>query len=141
MPDKPLSKYLRTFLEYLEIEKGRSPLTIRNYEFYLQRFLDWAKDPVPSALNSDDLHEYRLYLNRLETSRGEGLKKSTQNYHLIALRSFLKYLARNDIKTMAPEKIELARQGSREPSFLEALDLERLLDAPSKTDSPEILKL
>lgn len=141
MADKPLSKYLRTFLEYLEIEKGRSSLTIRNYEFYLQRFLDWAKDPVPSAINSDDLHEYRLYLNRLETSRGEGLKKSTQNYHLIALRSFLKYLARNDIKTMAPEKIELARQGSREPSFLEALDLERLLDAPSKTDAPEILKL
>jgi site-specific recombinase XerD len=141
MADKSLSKYLRTFLEYLEIEKGRSQLTVRNYAFYLQRFIDWAKDPVPSAINSEDLHEYRLYLNRLVTNRGGALKKSTQNYHLIALRSFLKYLARNDIKTMAPEKIELAKQGSREPSFLESLDLERLLDAPSKTDAPEILKL
>ncbi|MEI7512495.1 MAG: site-specific tyrosine recombinase/integron integrase [Candidatus Uhrbacteria bacterium] len=135
-----LSSHLRTFLEYLEIEKGRSPLTVRNYEFYLQRFITWAKDPDAASINQDDIHNYRLFLNRLE-SRGEGtLKKSTQNYHLIALRSFLKFLARRDIKTMAPEKIELAKQGSRDVSFLDATDLQRLLEAPERSELSPIVK-
>jgi len=117
-------------------------MTIRNYEFYLQRFIDWAKDPNPDEIGSDTIHQYRLYLNRLE-GRNEDtqLKKSTQNYHLIALRSFLKYLARNDIATLASEKIELAKQGSRDVAFLDATDLARLLDAPLKIDAPEIIKL
>lgn len=137
---KKLSAYLRLFLEYLEIEKGRSPLTIRNYEFYLQRFIEWAKDPVVSDLDSETVRQFRLYLNRLEDPHRGALKKSTQNYHLIALRSFLKYLARQDVATLAPDKIELAKQGSREPSFLDARDLERLLDAPTQGDAPKILK-
>lgn len=140
MADKKLSSYLRPFLEYLEIEKGRSPLTIRNYEFYLQRFIDWAKDPVLKDVDSECVRQFRLYLNRLEDPRRGALKKSTQNYHLIALRSFLKYLARHDVETLAPEKIELARQSSREPSFLEAADLMRLLEAPTASDAPDILK-
>lgn len=138
---KKLSGHLRFFLEYLEIEKGRSPLTIRNYEFYLQRFLDWAKDPTPEDVDSELVRQYRLYLNRLEDPKRGPLKKSTQNYHLIALRSFLKYLARHDVESMAPEKIELAKQGSREPAFLDAIDLERLLEAPSKSNASDILKL
>ncbi|MDP3793889.1 MAG: site-specific integrase, partial [Candidatus Uhrbacteria bacterium] len=98
-----LSSHLRTFLEYMEVEKGRSMLTVRNYEFYLQRFLTWAKDPDADQIDQDMIHKYRLYLNRL-ASRNEGtLKKSTQNYHLIALRSFLKFLARRDVKTLSPE--------------------------------------
>lgn len=141
MAEKKLSTYLRRFLEYLEIEKGRSPLTIRNYEFYLQRFLNWAKDPVPRLVDMEMVREYRLYLNRLEDPQRGPLKKSTQNYHLIALRSFLKYLARHDVESMAPEKIELAKQGSPEPSFLDGIDLERLLEAPAKSDVSEILKL
>lgn len=140
MPEQKLSHYLRRFLEYLEIEKGRSQLTVRNYEFYLQRFIDWAKDPKPSAITAEDVRQFRLHLNRLENNKKEGLKKTTQNYHLIALRSFLKYLARTDVETLAPEKIELAKQGSREPSFLDAMDLERLLDAPSKSDAPPVIK-
>ncbi len=135
-----LSHHLRRFLEYLEIEKGRSPLTVRNYEFYLHRFIDWTNDPKPSALTAEDVRQFRLHLNRLENNKKEGLKKSTQNYHLIALRSFLKYLARNDIETLAPEKIELAKQGSCELSFLDAMDMERLLDAPSKSDAPPIIQ-
>ncbi len=140
MPEQKLSYYLRRFLEYLEVEKGRSQMTIRNYEFYLRRFIEWAKDPKPSAIESETVRQYRLWLNRLENRGKDGLKKTTQNYHLIALRSFLKYLARNDIETLAPEKIELAKQGSREPSFLEAVDLERLLDAPSKSDASPVIK-
>lgn len=138
---KKLSSYLRPFLEYLEIEKGRSPLTVRNYDFYLQRFLDWAKDPATDEVTSELVRQFRLYLNRLEDPRRGPLKKSTQNYHLIALRSFLKYLARHDVETLAPEKIELAKQGAREPSFLDALDVERLLDAPSQSDAPDMLKV
>ncbi len=135
-----LSSHLRTFLEYLEVEKGRSALTVRNYDFYLKRFITWAKDPDPSDITMDMIHRFRLYLNRL-ASRGEGtLKKTTQNYHLIALRSFLKFLARNDVKTMAPEKIELAKQGSRDVAFLDGTDLQRLLEAPEKAELAPIVK-
>jgi site-specific recombinase XerD len=142
MAEQKLSHYLRRFLEYLEIEKGRSALTIRNYEFYLNRFIEWAKDPLPSEIDLESVRQYRLFLNRLENKKKdeEGLKKTTQNYHLIALRSFLKYLARHDVNSLAPEKIELAKQGSREPSFLDAKDLERLLDAPSKSDAQPIIQ-
>jgi site-specific recombinase XerD len=135
-----MSTHLRPFLEYLEIEKGRSGLTVRNYSFYIQRFLDWAKDPASDGLSNEDIRQYRLYLNRLDDGRGGTLKKSTQNYHLIALRSFLKYLAKNDVKTIASEKIELAKQGTRDVSFLDSSDLARLLEAPSQSDAPKILQ-
>lgn len=138
---KKLSHFLRQFLEYLEIEKGRSIRTIRNYEFYLQRFINWAKDPLTDSFDSDSIRQYRLYLNRLEDGRGGTLKKSTQNYHLIALRSFLKYLAKMDVETISSEKIELAKQGTRDVAFLDASDLTRLIEAPSKSDAPVTIKL
>ena len=135
-----LSSHLRTFLEYIEVDKGRSALTVRNYQFYLQRFIDWAKDPDAAAIDQEMVHQFRLYLNRL-SSRDQGtLKKTTQNYHLIALRSFLKFLARRDIKTLSPEKIDLAKQGTREVAFLEAADLARLLETPAKTDALPIVQ-
>lgn len=136
-----LSSHLRTYLEHLEVERGRSALTIRNYDFYLRRFIDWTKDPEPDAIDQDMIHNYRLFLNRSE-GRGEAttMRKSTQNYHLIALRSFLKFLAKRDIKTLAPEKIDLAKQGSRDVSFLDSSDLPRLLEAPEKTDAQPIVK-
>ncbi len=134
------SSHVRNFLVYLEIEKGRSQMTIRNYEFYLNRFIEWAKDPEADDLDDDMILHYRLFLNRLEDPKRGPLKKNTQNYHLIALRSFLKYLARKNVKSLAPEKIELAKQGMREPSFLEAPDMERLLEAPSKTKETPILQ-
>lgn len=115
-------------------------MTIRNYEFYLMRFIEWAKDPSAEDVNDDLVLKYRLYLNRLEDPKRGALKKNTQNYHLIALRSFLKFLARRNVKTMAPEKIELAKQGSREPVFLESTDMENLLEAPSKTGEAGILQ-
>lgn len=135
-----ISSYLRTFLEYIEIEKGRSPLTIRNYEFYLQRFIDWAKDPDPATITLDTIHKYRLYLNRLENREQGTLRKTTQNYHLIALRSFLRFLEKRDVPTFSPEKIELARQGTREVSFLENEDLDRLLRAPEASDARPLIK-
>jgi len=120
---------IKDYLGYLEVERGRSKKTVENYDHYLERFLLWAEIQNPAQINADLIREYRLYLNRLnENSRP--LKKITQNYHIIALRNFLKYLARRDVKTMAAEKIELAKQSPRQVEFLEGDELARLLRAP-----------
>lgn len=124
-----LESLIKDYLAYLEIEKGRSRKTSENYGHYLKRFLAWSKAKSPAQIDADLIRQYRLYLNRLE-EKGRGLKKVTQNYHIIALRNFLKYLAKRDIKTMAAEKIELAKQSPREVEFLEGDELERLLKAP-----------
>lgn len=131
---KALNKYIKDFLEYLEVERGRSDLTIQNYAFYLERFADWAEYPAPAKITQNMIKKYRLYLNReIDGRDGRNLKKSTQNYHLIALRSFLKFLAKHDIKSLSPDKIELARQGTRNIEFLEPEELKRLRAAPTKT--------
>ena len=127
-----LSGYLAQFLDHLEIERNRSLRTRENYRFYLERFIGWAKDPSPERVSGDVVREYRLWLNRLTDAHGEPLKKNTQNYHLIALRSFLKYLARRDVKSLSAEKIELGRMPERQVEFLEPGELGRLLDAPLK---------
>lgn len=127
---KNISKLITEFLEHLEIEKNRSQKTVQNYAFYLDRFVQWLGNRAPSAITQEKVRKYRLWLNRLEDSRGEPLKKNTQNYHLIALRSFLKYLSKRDIKTLAPEKIELMKMPDREVSFLDGEDLQRILQAP-----------
>lgn len=133
MPTSSLEKLIKRFLEYLEVERGRSSRTVRNYDFYLNRFAEWAKNPNPARINEDMVHKYRLYLNRdIEGREDVNLKKSTQNYHLIALRAFLKYLNKIDVKTMAPQKIELAKQGTRKVDFLEEDELARLLSIPEK---------
>jgi len=128
-----IKKYLIQFLEYLEIEKNRSKKTIQNYHFYLSRFVTWFGDTKkPSAITAEDIRKYRLWLNRLIDVHGEPLKKNTQNYHLIALRSFLKYLAKRDVTTLGAEKIELMKMPDREVQFLDVSDIERLLAAPEK---------
>ncbi len=134
-----IGKQLNSFLEYLEIEKNRSPLTVRNYAFYLNRFLDQAKITKPSEITVEKVKDFRLYLNRLKVGENT-LKKSTQNYHIIALRSFLKYLAKQDIKTLAAEKLELAKIGERIVDFVEGNDLDRLLEAPLKVDNDELIQ-
>ncbi|MEK9130360.1 MAG: site-specific tyrosine recombinase/integron integrase [Patescibacteria group bacterium] len=125
-----LKQLINDFLEYLEIERNRSQKTIRNYQFYLKRFLNWAKEPELKKIDLELIRQYRLWLNRFQDSKGKMLKKDTQNYHLIALRSFLKYLARRDIETLSPEKIELAKISERSVEFLEGSDLEKFLQAP-----------
>lgn len=138
-----MKKAISNFLEYLEVEKGLSLTTIKNYSFYLNRFAEYAKAQgatTPEKISKDIVQKYRLWLNRLLDAKGENLKKNTQNYHLIALRGFLKYLAKNDIKTLAPEKIELAKQEQRQVSFLEGSDLGRILEAPFQIKLPEIIR-
>ena len=133
MPSKTLAKFIPDFLEYLEIERNRSQKTIENYDFYLKRFIEWfGSKKTPKSLTGEDVRKFRLWLNRLIDVHGEPLKKNTQNYHLIALRSFLKYLAKRDVETLAPEKIELMKMPDREVTFLDETDVNRLLEAPMK---------
>jgi len=122
-----VKKLKNDFLEYLEIEKNRSPKTIENYDRYLNRFLASIKAKDLSDVTEDAIRKFRVELARTS------LDKATQNYHVISLRSFLKYLAKRDFKTVAPEKIELAKQQERQISFLEQDELDRLLDSPDKS--------
>lgn len=121
-------KNLKTeFLEYLEIEKNRSQLTIRNYDHYLSCFFEWAMIHSPEDITAELVRKFRLYLNRRKDEKNRSLKKKTQDYYIIALRGFLKYLAKQDIKTLASEKVELGRTQEREVEFLEADEIKRLL--------------
>ncbi len=125
-------KKLKTeYLEYLEIEKDRSQKTIENYNHYLERFLQWAKISSPTDIMDDLVRRYRLELNRFSGEKGRPLKKITQNYHVIALRNFLKYLAKRDIKTLAAEKIELGKSLRQEVEFLESDEVDRIFEAAS----------
>jgi site-specific recombinase XerD len=131
MAQNKIEKYLQQFLEYVEIEKGRSTKTVRNYDFYLKRFIEWSEITSPQQINQEIVRKYRLFLNREVEGRHDlNLKKSTQNYHLIALRAFLKYLQKIDMEVMAPEKIELAKQGTRHIEMLDDDELRRLREAP-----------
>ncbi|PIR47420.1 hypothetical protein COV06_03095 [Candidatus Uhrbacteria bacterium CG10_big_fil_rev_8_21_14_0_10_50_16] len=124
---------LLDFFEHLEIEKGRSARTLRNYDFYLRRFFTWAHWPAPGDITLEKVRKFRVWLNREIHGRDqEAPKATTQNYHLIALRSFLKYLAKRDIKSLAAEKIELAKHPDRQVEFLEEDELIRLLDIPKR---------
>ena len=122
------------FLEYLEIEKNRSSKTIENYNHYLTRFLNFDKVSSANQISEDLIRKFRIYLNRLTDNHGEPLKKITQNYHIIAIRSFLRYLSKREIKSVSPEKIELGKQEDRHIDFLEPNELARLLASP-KSDS------
>lgn len=123
-------KALKTqFLEYLEIEKGRSIKTVENYDRYLTRFLQHTKVTAPKALTETLVREFRLWLNRQPGTSGD-MKKKTQNYYLIALRAFLKYLRKQAIESLSPEKIELAKVGGRDLDLITADELNRLLKAP-----------
>ncbi len=130
----PMKELLNDFLEYLEIERGRSPKTLENYRHYLSRFFDFAKIEKPAEITDEAVRKFRLHLNRYKDRKGRELKKITQNYHVIALRNFLKYLAKRDIKALQAEKIEVGKNPTHEIEFLEAEELDRLLEAASGDD-------
>ena len=147
------------FLEYVEIEKGRSLLTVRNYDHYLTRFINFLEKNEFRVVNDRGMREYRLFLNRLpsEVNRNSKnksantLSKKTQNYHLIALRAFLKYCRRKNEDIYNPENIELAKTSSKELDLITEKDLHSLLSAPEyfyknklstlqKSKHPEVAK-
>ena len=125
-----IKELLAQYLEYVEVEKGRSAKTVENYHRYLKKFFGWTNIKTADDITQELVRRYRVYLNRLKSDRGEPLKKATQNYHVIALRSFLKYLGKRGVRSLAPEQIELGKQEQREVAFLEWEDLKRLLASP-----------
>jgi len=134
-----LKELKQEFLEYIEIEKGRSLKTVRNYDHYLTRFLEFTKLTDPKRISDTSVREFRLWLNRQDTGkpvdgRNETLKKKTQNYYLIALRSFLKFLMKRGIESLSPERIELAKVPERSLDLISSDELTRLLNAPEGDD-------
>lgn len=128
----------KQFLEYLEIEKGRSNKTIENYRHYLNKFTEWSGVKEPKDITEQKVREFRLWLNRQPGTEGATMKRKTQNYYLIALRAFLKYLSRHDIKTLNPEKIELAKTGDRDLDLISGKELERLLSVSEGEDIKDL---
>ncbi|MDO8551174.1 MAG: tyrosine-type recombinase/integrase [bacterium] len=148
--DGDLKKLIEEFLEYLEVEKNCSPLTIRDYRHYLTRFALWlSPSPTPQSylvkkIDLDTVKKYRLFLAHYHDesdrsasgrpSRDRALSRSTQAYHVIALRSFLRWLIKNDYETLSPDKIDLPKGESRSLKFLDAGQLERLLNQPNQNE-------
>lgn len=132
-----ISALITDFLEYLELERNTSQLTIKNYDHYLKRFLEFAGDIEPDKIDLSLIRKYRLFLSRYtDPKTKKGLKRVTQNYFMIALRAFLRYLAKSDISTLSPEKVELGETDPQPLKILEDSQLKQLLEAPdtSKKD-------
>lgn len=144
-----IQESIRKFLEYCEITKNQSTKTIENYSHYLGRFLEFLGDKVgaksaganvnhvtsdspPDKIDLSLVNDYRLFLNRL-SEKGKTLSIKTQNYHIIALRAFLKFLTKNDIETLAPEKIELSKIPERAVEVLSKDELDRIFDTVDAT--------
>lgn len=130
-----IERYKREFLEYIEIEKGLSLKTVRNYDHYLSKLIAFGKIAVVADITDDSIREFRLHLNRSPGVKVRGqsaatMKKSTQNYHLIALRRFLKYLMKRGVTALSPDRIELAKVGQRQLDLISTSDLDKLLQAP-----------
>jgi site-specific recombinase XerD len=123
-----------TFLEHLEVERNLSQLTIRNYSHYLRRFVEWYLEKGHTEItefDADLLRSYRLYLARFTDQKDAPLSKKTQSYHMIALRSWLKWMVKNDAEVLNPEKIDLPKAESHSMKFLNLSQLERLFFQPN----------
>jgi len=134
-PKSEIVKKVEEFLDYLQVERGASPLTIRNYRHYLSRFIGWmGSEHIHEGLsdiNSEVVRRFRVYLSGLPDKKGGTLGRRTQGYHAIALRSFLKWLIKNDYKVLSPEKIDLPKVGDRQVKFLSGDQVDRLLNSPT----------
>src|SRR3954469_8657072 len=125
------TKVRTDFLEYLEIEQNRSQRTIANYDHYLSRLVDFTDgDLKVSDITPEMIVKWRLWLNRLGSNTSDELQKNTQNYHLIALRSFLRFFAKRGYPALAPDKIELARTKRPQVTFLNPEELVRIMAQP-----------
>jgi len=137
-----LEQLKRQFLEYVEIEKGRALKTVENYNHYLTVFLEQTKAKNPNDITDSTVREFRLWLNRQPLKNlgkpNETLSRKTQNYYLIAIRAFLKYLARQEIKSMPPERIELAKVPERSLDLISESELKRLLEIPKGNELKDL---
>jgi site-specific recombinase XerD len=124
---------INQFLEYLEIEKNCSKLTIRDYRHYLDVFNEWLDTTLPGKslkdLDLQTIRKYRVFLANRSDDKGITLSRVTQNYYVIALRSFLRFLIKNDYQTLEPSKIDLPKTESRSLKFLSKDQVDRLVTA------------
>lgn len=132
-----ISEALTDFLEHLEVEGGRSPKTIANYQLYLERFIDFAGNITVDKITSEVIRRYRLWLNRYKNeTTNEELSLITQSYHLIALRGFLTYLSRRDITSLAADKIILPKTARKQVTFLQYDEVLRMINQiPTDTEA------
>lgn len=128
----------RQFLEHTEIERGRAVKTIENYDRYLTRFFVWAKITDTNQITEEKIREFRLWLNRQPGTGKDTLKRRTQNYYLIAMRAFLKFLRKRDIPGLSPEKIELAKVPERSLDLINEAELDRLMKAADGTSEKSL---
>ena len=135
-----MSELIIDFIEYLEVERGRSPRTSESYRRYLERFVEFAGDIEVDTLTSELVRKYRLWLNRVESAKGGELATITQAYHLIALRGFLNYLSKRDIESLAPNKIDLPKAHRKQVTFLHFEEVERVLECVPDDDMPQHLR-
>ena len=126
-----LQKLKTDFLEYLEVDKNRSPKTIENYDRYLSKFLEWSKIKKPDEISEELIHKFRVFLVRQTPPQKNPLTHKTQNYYIIAIRGFLKFLTKKNIISLAPEKIELAKIKDRTIDFLEINEVREIISAAS----------
>jgi len=143
LPRTQIDRLIEEFLEDMEIVRNCSPLTLRNYRHYLGRFSLWLKKNFPkaklSSINLEIIKKYRIFLSRFTAPNGGFLSRSTQAYHVIALRSFFKWLIKNDYRIIPPEKIDLPKGESRSLKFLTTDQVARLLGQP-KISEPRGLR-
>ncbi len=125
----PIHKHLQEFLEYLEISRGRSLATVENYDRYLRKFFTWANIKRPEDITLEKVKRWRLHLNRLTLPNGQRLSRTTQNYQMIVLRSFLRYLAKEDIESLPAEKVDVGSAVQRDVDFLTVEEIKRLIEA------------
>jgi len=119
----------REFLEYIEIERGRAVKTVENYDHYLSRYFAQMKIQDVGDITEQNIREFRLWLNRQTGTGGDSMKRRTQNYYMIALRAFLKFLRKREIECISPERIELAKLPERELDLITPAELTRLMEA------------
>ena len=122
----------RQFLEYIEIERGRAVKTVENYDQYLTRYFVQMGIKRVSDISEQNIREFRLWLNRQPGTGTSAMKRRTQNYYMIALRAFLKFLRKREIECISPERIELAKLPERQLDLITSAELERLLKAPEE---------
>lgn len=127
---KKTSTLLADFIKYLKNEKRRSPKTIANYNFYLSRFINFFGNKNPAKITVASVNQYQKWLKKLIDAHGEPLRENTQNYHLIALRSFLKFLRRKNINILNPKKIILTKALNKKMPLPNSRELNVLLEAP-----------
>jgi site-specific recombinase XerD len=138
-----INELKQQFLEHIEIEKGRSLKTVENYDRYIKRFLQFGQITDPKDITEEVLRKYRLWLNRQSNERKtvgiqETLSKKTQNYYLIALRMFLKYLLRRKVESLSPDQIDLAKVSQRDLDLINEDELKRLINTPSGNNPKEL---